>query len=150
MMLNEDYKDMLRAFADAGVRFLLVGAYALAAHGIPRATMDIDLWIEPSVENARAVLRALSAFGAPRLDLAEEDLVREDTIFQIGVSPRRIDILTGVSGLAFAPAYERSLPVEMDGLKFRILSRADLVANKRASGRLKDLADLEALGEPVG
>jgi len=148
-MLNEDYKDILRAFEDEGVRFLLVGAYALAAHGHPRATMDIDLWVEPSEENAAALLRALAAFGAPLHDLTRDDLTREDTIFQIGVAPRRIDILTGVSGLSFAQAYERSVPAEMEGLKFRILSLPDLIANKRASGRLKDLADLEALGEMV-
>lgn len=149
MMLNEDYRDILRAFADERVRFLLVGAYALAAHGVPRATMDIDLWVEPSAGNARAVLAALARFGAPLHDLTEEDLSQEGTVFQIGVAPRRIDILTGVSGLAFAGAFERSFEVEMDGIRFHLLSLPDLVANKRACGRHRDLADLEALGERV-
>ena len=98
-MLNEDYKDMLQALADEKVRFLLVGAYALAAHGYIRATMDIDIWVMPSPGNAGAVLRALQRFGAPPHDLTAEDLQADGTIFQIGVAPRRIDILTTASGL---------------------------------------------------
>src|SRR5512143_2605043 len=104
-MLNEDYKDMLQAFADEGVRFLLVGAYALAAHGYPRATMDIDIWAMPSPDNAKAVLKAVRRFGAPTHGLTIADLQKDDTIFQIGVVPRRIDISTGASGLQFEEAY---------------------------------------------
>jgi hypothetical protein len=98
-MLNEDYKDMLQALADEKVRFLLVGAYALAAHGHLRATMDIDIWVMPSLQNADAVLRALRRFGAPLHDLTAEDLQVDGTVFQIGVAPRRIDIITTASGL---------------------------------------------------
>ena len=100
-MLNEDYRDILLAFVDEKVEFLLVGAYALAAHGYPRATMDINLWVMPSPDNAEAVLRALHRFGAPVVELREGDLQNEGTVFQIGVAPRRIDILTAVSGLRF-------------------------------------------------
>jgi predicted nucleotidyltransferase len=146
-MLNEDYKDILRSLNGENVRFLLVGAYALAAHGYPRATMDIDIWVMPSPENADAVLRALKRFGAPLHGLTKADLQKDDTIFQIGVAPRRIDIITGASGLKFEEAFSHSLDVEIDGLQLRILSLDDLIANKRASGRKKDLADLEALGE---
>jgi predicted nucleotidyltransferase len=146
-MLNEDYRDMLRALSDEKARFLLVGAYALAAHGYPRATMDIDIWIQPSAENADAVLRALRRFGAPLQDLTREDLQRDDTILQIGVAPRRIDIITTASGLVFEEAFGRSIAVDIDGIEIRIPSLADIIRNKRASGRTKDLADAEALEE---
>ena len=144
-MLNEDYRDMLRALSDEKVRFLLVGAYALAAHGYPRATMDIDIWVMPSSRNAEAVLRALRRFGAPLHNLTKEDLQKDGTIFQIGVAPRRIDIITAASGLHFEEAYGRSLPVNIGGIEVHIPSIEDLIRNKRATGRTKDLADAEAL-----
>jgi len=144
-MLNEDYKDMLHALADEKVRYLLVGAYALAAHGYPRATMDIDIWVMPSPENADAVLRALRRFGAPLQNLNRDDLQTEGTIFQIGVAPRRIDIITAASGLRFEEAFEQSTAVDIEGIEVHVLSLDDLIRNKRASGRTKDLADAEAL-----
>lgn len=144
-MLNDDYKEMLQALAAEKARFLLVGAYALAAHGYPRATMDIDLWVMPTRENAEAVLRALRRFGAPLHDLTREDLERDGTIFQIGVAPRRIDIMTTASGLKFDEAFARAIPIMIEGLEVFVLSVADLIRNKRASGRTKDLADAEAL-----
>jgi hypothetical protein len=144
-MLNDDYRDMLRALADERVRFLLVGAYALAAHGYPRATMDIDLWVMPVPGNADAVLRALQRFGAPLHGLTKADLEQEGTVFQIGVAPRRIDIMTSASGLSFEDVFSRAMTVELDGMEVRIPSVADLIVNKRASGRTKDLADAEAL-----
>ena len=146
-MLNNDYKEILQCLAEEKAKFLVVGAYALAAHGYPRATMDIDLWVLPSPENAEAVLRALHRFGAPLHGLTASDLQRDDTIFQIGVAPRRIDIITGASGLEFKEAFAHSTPVVIEGLKLRILSINDLIRNKRASGRTKDLADAEALEE---
>ncbi len=144
-MLNEDYKEMLHALSDEKVKFLLVGAYALAAHGYPRATMDIDLWVMPSPENADAVLRALRRFGASLHNLTKEDLQKDGIIFQIGVAPRRIDIITTASGLQFEPAYRNSLPINIAGIEVRIPSIDDLITNKRATGRTKDLADAEAL-----
>ena len=144
-MLNDDYKDMLRVLADEKVKFLLVGAYALAAHGYPRATMDIDIWVMPSPDNADAVLRALHRFGVPLRELSKNDLERKGTVFQIGVAPRRIDILTGVDGLQFEDTFRRSMAVEIEGIQVHIPSVADLIRNKRASGRTKDLADAEAL-----
>ncbi|MDM8555859.1 hypothetical protein QUF75_14095 [Desulfococcaceae bacterium HSG7] len=154
-MLNEDYKDMLLALSDEKVRYLLVGAYALAAHGYPRATMDIDIWVMPSPQNADAVMRALRRFGAPLHNLTKEDLQKDGTIFQIGVAPRRIDIITTASGLRFEEAFSRSLSVNIEGIKVHIPSIDDLICNKRASGRTKDLADAEALeylknSEPIG
>lgn len=144
-MLNEDYKDMLRAFGDERVEFLLVGAYAMGAHGYPRATVDIDLWINPSPDNAAAVLRAVRRFGAPSDNVTEADLRRDDTVFQIGVAPRRVDIITGLSGLSFDDAFRRSVEVDIDGIQVRVPSLDDLIVNKRAAGRTRDLADLEAL-----
>ena len=144
-MLNEDYKDMLHALSDEKVRFLLVGAYALAAHGYPRATMDIDIWVMPSPRNAEAVLRALRSFGAPLHNLTRKDLQKDGTIFQIGVAPRRIDIITTASGLQFEEAYGRSLSVNIEGIEVHVPSIEDLILNKRTSGRTKDLADVEAL-----
>ena len=144
-MLNEDYKDMLLALSDEKVRFLLVGAYALAAHGYPRATMDIDVWVMPSPENADAVLRALHRFGAALHNLTREDLQKDGIIFQIGVAPRRIDIITTASGLQFESTYRASISVNIEGIEVRIPSIDDLILNKRASGRTKDLADVEAL-----
>ncbi len=149
-MLNNDYKDMLRCLADEKVKFLLIGAYAMAAHGYPRATMDIDFWVQPSPENAEAVLRALKIFGAPLFDLSVKDLQKGGTIFQIGVVPRRIDVITSASGLDFEETYSRSVEVEIEGIPVRVPSVEDLIRNKKASGRKKDLADvesLEALGE---
>ena len=144
-MLNEDYKDMLHTLSDEKVRFLLVGAYALAAHGYPRATMDIDIWVMPSPQNADAVLRALRRFGAPLHNLTKEDLQKDGTIFQIGVAPRRIDLITAASGLQFEEVYRRSLSVNIERIEIHIPLIDDLIQNKRASGRTKDLADAEAL-----
>jgi hypothetical protein len=144
-MLNEDYKDMLRALAGEKVRLLLIGAYALAAHGYPRATMDIDIWVMPSPDNAEAVMRALSRFGSPLHNLTQADLLKDDTVFQIGVPPRRIDIVTGASGLRFEEAFAHSVEVDIQGLQVRVPSLDDLIRNKRAAGRAKDLADAEAL-----
>lgn len=144
-MLNKDYKDILRALNDEKVSFLLVGAYAMAAHGYPRATMDIDVWIMPSKRNGQAVMRALQRFGAPLTELTLEDLQREGTVFQIGVAPRRVDIITSASGLRFEPAYGRSLVVTIEGIAVHVLSLDDLICNKKAAGRAKDLADVEAL-----
>ncbi len=138
---------MLQALVDEKVKFLLVGAYALAAHGYPRATMDIDIWVMPSPDNADGVLRALLRFGAPLHNVSRADFENEGTVFQIGVAPRRIDIITAASGLQFEPTFRNSLIVEIEGIQVRIPSVDDLVTNKRASGRTKDLADAEALEE---
>jgi len=144
-MLNKDYKEILHALNEANVKYLLVGAYDLAAHGYPRATMDIDIWVLPSKENAEAVLKALRCFGAPMHDLSREDFQRQETIFQIGVAPRRVDIITSASGLQFEESFERSLAITIEGISVHVPSLEDLICNKRATGRLKDLADAEAL-----
>lgn len=144
-MLNEDYRDILSAFAEEGVRYLLVGAFAMAAHDRPRTTGDIDLWVEPTPENSSRVFAALERFGAPTGEIAPEDLRVPDVVFQIGVAPRRIDILTSIDGVAFDEAWPERFPVDVAGLAIPVIGRAHLIRNKRATGRQKDLADAEAL-----
>jgi hypothetical protein len=122
-----------------------VGAYAMAAHGYPRSTMDIDLWVMPDPENALLVLQALEDFGAPIGDLFPEDLHENDLVFQIGVAPRRIDIITSADGLQFDEAYAHSEIIDIEGIPVHVLSVADLIKNKRSTGRTKDLADAESL-----
>src|SRR5205085_8163271 len=136
-MLNPDFKDILSCLRGEGVEFIVVGAYALAAHGLPRATGDIDIWVRNSPENARKVMRALAKFGAPALDFSEEDFKAPDTVLQLGVEPSRIDLLTGIDGVEFDEAWENKVGVNVDGLEIYVLSRADLLKNKLAVGDRK-------------
>ena len=117
----------------------------MAAHGYLRATLDIDIWVMPSPKNAQAIIKALSRFGAPLDKVTADDFTTEGTIFQIGVAPRRIDLITSASGLTFDAAARAAQTIDIDGITVRILSLNDLITNKRASGRTKDLADAEAL-----
>ncbi|WP_153558107.1 hypothetical protein [Roseimaritima sediminicola] len=147
MDLNPDFRDMLHALNDADADFLVVGAYAVAAHGYPRATGDLDIWVRADVGNAPRVIAALSAFGAPMDQISEKDFASPSLVFQIGVPPSRIDIMTDISGVDFGAAWDSRISITIDDITFSVLGRADLLANKRASGRPKDLADLDALGE---
>ncbi len=144
-MLNKDYKDILVALLSEEAEFILVGAYALAAHGFPRATMDIDIWVNPSPENAGHVYAALGKFGAPIDQISVEDLTKDDTIFQIGVAPRRVDILTNITGVDFKEASKDVIKVDVDGITLNILSTEHLIKNKLATGRPKDIDDVENL-----
>lgn len=127
---------------------MVVGAHALAAHGVPRATVDLDLWVDPTPDNAQLVWRALSEFGAPldALGIAESDFHRPEVVVQLGLPPYRIDILTSVSGLTFDDAWNNRIETVVEDVRVQVLGRESFVRNKRASGRKKDLADLEALG----
>lgn len=150
--LNEDFLDLLRALLDAKVVFVVVGAHALAAHGFPRATGDLDVLVEPSAENARRVVEALTAFGAP---LAAHGMSRADfeapgNVYQIGLPPRRIDLLTSISGVSFEEARTTRIVVEISGLKLPVLGKSTLVKNKRATGRAKDVVDADALERTDG
>ena len=140
-MLNPDYSDILSAFNDEKVEYLLVGAYALAAHGLPRATGDIDLWVKRSSENARRLLRALAGFGAPLTEVSEQDFVTPEVVFQMGVAPRRIDILTSISGVTFEEAWPEREEIDIESIRIPVISRPHLIRNKRSTGRLKDQAD---------
>lgn len=144
-MLNSDYKDMLQVLLDNDVKFLLVGAYAMGAHGYPRATGDIDIWVKPSAENSVRVYRSMKAFGAPLHEIDEATFVTPNIVFQIGVAPLRIDIITAISGVGFDDAFQHQQIVEMEGLSIPILSLSDLIKNKRATGRDKDRLDADQL-----
>ena len=145
--MNPDFTDLLRAFVAADVRFLVVGAYALGFHGRPRATGDLDLWVDASPENAARVMRALADFGAPVAELSEGDFAREGVTYQIGLPPGRIDILTQLTGLTFAEAWPDRLTRPFGDMQVGVIGRAAFIRNKRATGRAKDLADIEGLGE---
>jgi hypothetical protein len=138
---------MLVALNDAGADYLVVGAFAMAAHGCPRATGDIDLWVRPSPENARCVWRALGVFGAPLSQVTLEDFSTPDVVFQIGIAPQRIDLLTSISGVEFDDAWPKRIAVDLDGLHVNVIGRDSLIQNKIASGRPKDLLDVELLRE---
>jgi hypothetical protein len=141
-LLNPDFRDMLSALCAEDVEFLLVGAYAMAAHGYPRATGDMDIWIRCSDENACRIWQALQRFGAALADLSLDDLQTPDIVFQIGVAPRRVDILTSIDGVEFDAAWSQRQIIEVEGQTFSVISRAHLLQNKKASGRPKDLADV--------
>ena len=143
--MNPDFLDLLRAFNAANVRFLVVGAYALALHGRPRATGDLDLWIEASRDNATRVMSALAAFGAPLSEVSADDFAREGVVYQIGVPPGRIDILTELTGLTFAEAWPGRLRRPFGDVDVDFIGREAFLRNKRATGRPKDLGDIEGM-----
>jgi hypothetical protein len=143
--MNPDFVDLLRAFIAADVRFLIVGAYALAHHGRPRATGDLDVWVDATPDNAPRIIRALSAFGAPMTDISERDFSSPGVVFQIGVPPGRIDILTELTGVTFNDAWPDREAGTFGGLTVDFLGREAFVRNKRATGRTRDLGDIEGL-----
>jgi hypothetical protein len=145
LVLNPDFRDLLSAFIDANVEFLVVGGYAMAVHRLPRATKDLDVWVRPAPENARHVLQALDAFGAPRQGLTETDLQTEGTIYQVGVPPNRVDVITVVDGVSFDDAWRERAIVEIDGLRVPVIGKAHLILNKRTVGRPQDLVDADLL-----
>jgi hypothetical protein len=143
--MNPDFVDLLRAFIAADVRFLIVGAYALALHGRPRATGDLDVWIEPTPQNAARVMNALASFGAPLADVSVDDFSREGVTYQIGVAPGRIDILTKLTGLSFAEAWPDRMRRPFGDVDVDFIGRAAFIRNKRATGRPKDLGDIDGM-----
>jgi hypothetical protein len=147
--MSPDYKDLLSAFNAHGVEYLVVGAQAMAAYGRVRATGDLDVWVRPEAENARRVMKALISFGAPLHDLTEEDLARPGTVFQIGVPPVRIDVLTAIDAVEFVDAWRARFAAKFAGLPVPVLSVAHLIQNKRTVGRAQDLADAEWLEKSV-
>jgi predicted nucleotidyltransferase len=144
-LLSQDYKEMLSAFNDEKVDYMIVGAYAVAAHGVVRATGDIDLWIRSSPDNAKRAWCALANFGAPLSGLQEADLAVQGAVFQIGVAPSRIDILTSIDGVEFSDAWNDRIEVEVEGIRVNVIGRSHLIANKKAVGRPQDLADVARL-----
>jgi hypothetical protein len=143
--MNRDFVEMLDALSAAAAEFLVVGAHALAVHGHPRATGDLDLWVRATPENAARVWAALVAFGAPLDELSQADLATHGIVYQIGVAPNRIDILTSITGVSFDEAWPARIEAEIVGRTIPVLGREQLIANKRATARLRDLADVEDL-----
>jgi hypothetical protein len=144
--MSPDFLDLLRALSGADARFLVVGAYAVGVHGHPRATKDLDVWIEASVDNAPKVMSALHDFGAPLMGLTEEDLRVPGIGLQIGVEPGRIDVLTTVSGVRFEDAWPSRVQTDFgEGVLCNVIGLTELLKNKRASARPQDLADVAAL-----
>lgn len=140
--MSSDFKELLAAFNAQSVEFLVVGAHALAAHGLVRATKDLDVWVRASASNAPRVLAALKSFGAPLWDLSEEDFATPGVVFQIGVEPVRIDVLTTIEGVTFDEAWPARLETHFEDEPVAVLSRSMLLKNKRAVGRPQDLADV--------
>ncbi|HWG35514.1 MAG TPA: hypothetical protein VN650_15210 [Gemmatimonadaceae bacterium] len=145
----DDFRDFLRELMAANVQFLVVGAHALSVHGVPRATGDLDVWMRPDGDNAARLITALERFGAPttELNISAADFSKPEMVAQLGVPPYRIDILTSISGVDFDAAWSDRTNGEIAGVLVPILGRRSFVINKRAAGRTKDSADLEALGE---
>ena len=144
--MNPHFVEILRAFREEGVEHLVIGAHALAVHGHVRATLDIDLWVRPSRDNALRTWRALERFRAPLSKMNLEDFAEPEVLYQIGVPPSRIDIMTSVTGLDFETAWPNRVMATFGDVEAPVLGLDDMRTAKRAAGRLKDLADLEELG----
>jgi hypothetical protein len=145
MPANQDFRELFCAFNAASVRYLVVGAYAVIHYSEPRYTKDLDIWVEPTAENAQRVWQALVTFGVPTDGLVPSDLANPDLIYQLGIEPNRIDLVMSVTGLEFASAWSRSVATIYDGVPIKLLSLADLIAAKRACGRPQDLLDIALL-----
>jgi hypothetical protein len=144
--MHQDFLDLLRAFVGHDVRFLIVGAYALGVHGRPRATGDLDIWVDPTPANAAHVVGALAEFGAPMEQVTAADFSRPGIVFQMGLPPVRIDVLTELSGLTFDEAWSTRTQADFGPVAVAVIGRDAFIRNKRATGRARDLGDIEALG----
>jgi hypothetical protein len=145
MKINSGFRDLLRSLNAAGVRYLIVGGYAVMVHTEPRYTKALDLWIQPERNHARLLLEALAAFGAPTAGVTPDDFTEPEIFFQIGVDPVRVDIMTSVTGLDFETAWSRRIEVDFSGVQSPVLCRADILAAKIASGRPRDRRDARHL-----
>lgn len=143
--MNSDFRDLLKLLEDFQVSFLVIGGYAVIRYTEPRYTKDLDLWIEPTPENADRCFRALAAFGAPLTGLGPLDFTQQGYVYQMGVPPTRVDVLMSLGRLSFTEAHDRRVDIEVDGLMIPILSKDDLIASKLAAGRPQDLIDVDLL-----
>ena len=143
--MNADYIDMLKCLNKAGADYILVGGWAVNMYGYIRATVDLDIWVLADEKKTKKVYTAVAEFGAPMSEVKPEEFAEYGMIFQIGVAPCRVDIISKISGVSYADAVTRAVPKTIDGIPVRIISLEDLIANKKASGRAKDLADVEVL-----
>ncbi len=144
-MLSKDFKEFIESLNKSDVRYLVVGGYAVAFHGHPRYTKDLDVWVELSPDNANRIVKALEDFGFGSLDIKAEDFLVGDQIIQLGFPPHRIDILTTLKGVTFEQCYQSKAHLEVDGVPINFIDVENLKRNKRATGRSQDLADVENL-----
>jgi hypothetical protein len=144
-LLTGDFKDFVQCLVGREVRFLIVGGYAVAFHGHPRYTKDLDIWMRPDTDNAKRILLALSDFGFGDLDIVEADFLNAEQVIQLGQPPNRIDMLTQLKGVDFDECYDQRVVEIIDGTEVPFIDLPHLVANKRATGRAQDLADAENL-----
>jgi hypothetical protein len=145
MPANQDFKELFALFNKERVEYLVVGAHAVIFYSEPRYTKDLDIWINPSHENAIKVMATLSEFGAPLEGVSAEDFSDPEMVFQIGIAPNRIDILMGISGVDFCAAAQRKTLSSYDGIEIPIIGRQDLIASKKATGRPQDKLDVDRL-----
>jgi predicted nucleotidyltransferase len=145
MVLSKDFKEFIGLLNAHNVQYIVVGGYAVAFHGHPRFTKDIDLWVLPDPENAEKLLAVLRDFGFASLDLTAEDFSLPNKVIQLGQPPYRIDLLTSVSGVSFENCFPATIETELDGVTVRFIGLEDLLKNKRSTGRLRDLSDVEEL-----
>ena len=145
MGTNPDFSDLFSIFNDEAVEYLVAGAHAVMFHTVPRYTKDLDVWVNPTPENAERVYRALKRFGAPLEDVSVEDLQQPDLMYQIGVAPNRIDVMMGIAGVTFEEAWPDRVQSTYGGIAIQVLGRKTLVKAKRASGRPQDLLDADNL-----
>jgi predicted nucleotidyltransferase len=144
-MLNQDFKEFIQLLNEHEVRYLVIGGYAVALHGHPRYTKDLDIWVEMELSNAKRLMDALTAFGFGSVGLTQEDFLTPNQVIQLGYPPNRIDLLTTPDGVNFTTCYQFKIDVEIDAIKINFIDLENLKINKQASGRLQDLADLENL-----
>ena len=147
MELDQDFSEFVQLFLDNDVRFLIVGSYAMAAHGLPRFTGDLDTWVWIDHENAERIMKALTEFGFSSLDITAKDFQSPNLVVQLGFPPHRIDLLTGIDGVEFEEAWKRRIEVGVNGVDVPFIAREDLITNKKAASRVQDLADVARLGE---
>jgi len=147
LRLSQDFKELLVEFADAKAEFLVIGGHAVARHGYVRATLDLDVLVRPSADNARRVIEALAKFGAPLTThgVTTADFAKTGTVYQIGVPPCRVDVLTSIAGVTFDEATASSVAADLDGRTIPFIGREALIRNKRAAGRPKDIVDADHL-----
>lgn len=145
--MNQDFKELLQGFNEEGVRYLIIGGYAVIKHTEPRYTKDLDFWVSPDVENSQRVYSALVKFGAPITDLTPNDFTKPGFFFTMGLAPNRIDVLFDLGNLDFDECWERRSEGNLGDITVNFLSRGDLIVNKESVGRLQDLADAEKLRE---
>src|SRR5260370_23384818 len=145
MPLNNDLREFVGLLNWKEVEYLVVGAFAVAFHGFPRYTADLDLWIGPTAENAEGVVRALTQFGFGNLGITAEDFQSPGQVIQLGVQPNRLDLLTAISGVNFEDAWASRREAELEGIATQFIGREALISNKESTRRAKDLADAEEL-----